>query len=60
MHALADYTHGGHPYQMAVWQANAIPWIEHRQCLLAVRLDNSSEFWRIRDELARGRGDSAS
>ena len=34
---------------------NAISWIEHGQYLLAVRLDDSSEFWRIRDQLAEAR-----
>ena len=55
VHALAHYIHGGHPYVLAMRSANAISWIEHGQYLLAVRLDDSSEFWRIRDQLAEAR-----
>ena len=36
--------------------ANAISWIEHGQYVMLVRLDDSPEFWRIRDELTRAIG----
>ena len=54
-HALVHYMHDGHRYVLAMRSANAIPWIEHGQYLFAVRLDASSEFWRIRDQLAEAR-----
>lgn len=55
-HVLVHYIHQGHPYHMLMRSANAVPWIEHGQYLLLVRLDASDEFWRIRDQLARKYG----
>ena len=54
-HALARYIHDAHPFELAMRSPNAIPWLEHGQYLLAVRLDDLSEFWRIRDQLAAER-----
>ena len=50
-HALVHYIHEGHPLEIQMRSANAIPWIEHGQYVMLVRLDDSSEFWRIRDAL---------
>ena len=55
-HALVHYIHDGHPYQLAMRSANAIPWIEHGQYVMLVRLDDSDQFWRILDELAKRYG----
>ncbi len=55
VHALVHYMHDGHPYVLAMRSANAIPWLEHGQYLFAVRLDDSMEFWRIRDRLVEVR-----
>ena len=54
-HTLVHYMHDERLYALAIRSANAIPWIEHGQYLLAVRLDYSSEFWRIRDQLVEAR-----
>ena len=59
VHALVHYMHDGHSYVLAMRSANAIPWLERGQYLLAVRLDDSSKFWRLRDELARLSGKPA-
>jgi len=55
-HVLVHYIHQDHPYRMRMQSANAVPWIEHGQYLFLVRLDDSNEFWRIRDQLARKYG----
>ena len=55
-HVLVYYIHEGHPYDLAVRSPNALPWIQQGQDVIAVRLDDATEFWRIRDRLARERG----
>ena len=49
--ALVHYIAQGHPLDLQTRSANAISWIEHGQRVMPVRLDDSPEFWRIRDEL---------
>ncbi len=56
VHALVHYIDRGHPFELAMRSPNAIPWIEHGQYVMLVRLDDSDEFWRIRDELAKRYG----
>ena len=55
VHALVHYIDDGHPYVLAMRSPNAIPWPGHGQYLLAVRLDDSSELWRIRDRPVEAR-----
>ena len=54
-HTLVHYIDQGHPLEIQMRSANAISWIDHGQYVMLVRLDQSSEFWRIRDQLAEER-----
>src|SRR5690242_1687743 len=53
--ALAHYIREGHPYVTAWRSANAVPWIDHGQYVIFIRVDDSNELWRIRDRLKRER-----
>ena len=55
VHALVHYIER-EPARAADALGNAISWIEHGQYVMLVRLDDSDQFWRIRDELAKRYG----